>query len=133
MNLLKLLDTGFKPVVANIIEKLRYVWTQCYYNKPNTINDLRWCDIDYLVLYVVRPWFTKIIDILHDEANHFLNGVRVVQISLFIFVIVIFILCYFIVWKSYEESLALLLERCYDLIKLIPEEIKNIIVSKLNE
>ena len=133
MNLLNLLDKGFKPVVANIIEKLRYMWTQCYDNKPNTINDLRWCDIDYLVLYVVRPWFTKIIDILHDEANHFLNGVRVVQISLFIFVIVIFILCYFIVWKSYEESLALLLERCYDLIKLIPEEIKNIIVSKLNE
>ena len=133
MNLLNLLDKGFKPVVANIIEKLRYMWTQCYDNKPNTINDLKWCDISYLTLYIVRPWFAKIIDILHDEANHFLNGVRVVQISLFIFVIVIFILSYFIVWKSYEESLALLLERCYDLIKLIPEEIKNIIVRKLNE
>ena len=133
LNLLKLLAQGFKPVVFNIYEKLRFVWIQCYSERSNTINDMRWCDIDYLVLYVVRPWFEDIIDILHNEANHFLNGARIVQISLFIIVIAIFILCYFIVWKSYEESLSLLLEKSFDLIKLIPEEIKYIIVSKLNE
>ena len=133
LRLLKLLAQGFKPVVFNIYEKLRFVWIQCYSERSNTINDMRWCDIDYLVLYVVRPWFEDIIDILHNEANHFLNGARIVQISLFIIVIAIFILCYFIVWKSYEESLSLLLEKSFDLIKLIPEEIKYIIVSKLNE
>ena len=94
---------------------------------------MRWCDIDYLVLYIVKPWYKEVIEILHDEANSFLNGSRVVQISLFIVIIVIFILSYFIFWKSYEESLTLLLYRSFDLIKLIPEEIKYIIVSKLNE
>ncbi len=133
MKLLNLLHEGFKPVVYNIFEKLRFVWMECYTDSENTINDLRWCDIDYLVLYVVRPWYQEIIEILHDEANRYLNGAKVVQISLFIVVIVLFILSYFILWKSYEESLTLLLERSFDLIKLIPEEIKYIIVSKLNE
>ena len=94
---------------------------------------MRWCDIDYLSLYVVRPWYEEVLDILHNEADQFLNRAKVVQISLFIIVIALFILCYFIVWKSYEESLSLLLEKSFDLIKLIPEEIKYIIVSKLNE
>ena len=133
LNLLKLLAQGFKPVVFNIYEKLRYVWLHSYSERSNTINDMRWCDIDYLVLYVVRPWYEEVISVLHNEANSFLNRASVVQISLFIIVIVIFILCYFIVWKSYEESLSLLLEKSFDLIKLIPEEIKYIIVSKLNE
>ena len=126
LNLLGLLDSGFIPVVNNIFEKLRFVWIECHENKANTINDLRWCDIDYLVLYIVKPWYKEIIKIMHDEANKFLNGAKVVQISLFIIVIVIFILSYFIFWKSYEESLTLLLSRSFDLIKYI-------IVSKLNE
>ena len=131
--LLKLLDTGLKPIVANIVEKLRFLWIKCYYNKENTINDFVWCDIDYLVLYLVRPWFDRMIEILNGESNRFLNKVKVIQISLFIVVIAILILSYFILWKSYEESLALLLEKSFELIKLIPEEIKYIIVSKLNE
>ena len=133
LNLLNLLDKGFKPIVFNIFEKLRFIWILSHLERNNTINDMRWCDIDYLVLYVVRPWYTEIINILHNEANHFLNGAKVVQISLFIIVIVVFIFCYFIIWKSYEENLSLLLEKSFDLIKLIPEEIKYIIVSKLNE
>ena len=133
LNLLNLLDSGFISIVNNIFEKLRFVWIECYTDKANTINDLRWCDIDYLVLYIVKPWYKEVIEIMHTEANNFLNGARVVQISLFIVVIVVFILSYFIFWKSYEESLTLLLYRSFDLIKLIPEEIKYIIVSKLNE
>ena len=133
LKLLELLEEGFKPVVYNIFEKLRFVWIRCYTDKENAINDMRWCDIDYLIIYVVKPWYEKIIEILHNEGNFFLNGARIIQITLFIIVIVVFILCYFIVWKSYEESLTLLLEKSFDLIKLIPEEIKYVIVSKLNE
>ena len=73
------------------------------------------------------------IEILNDEVNKFLDDARIIQISLFIVVIMILILSYFILWKSYEESLSVSLDRSFDLIKLIPEEIKLIIVSKLNE
>ena len=133
VKLLNLLDKGFKPIVFNIFEKLRFAWVQCYADRDNVINDLKWCDISFLMLYVLKPWYNTIIDILHNEANRFLNGARIVQISLLIIVLIIFILSYFIIWKSYEESLILSLEKSFDLIKLIPEEIKYIIVSKLNE
>ena len=81
----------------------------------------------------MRPWYNKLIEIMHEESNRFLNEVRVIQISVFIVVLVIFILSYFIIWKSYEENLAILLQRSFDLIQLIPEEIKYLIVSKLND
>ena len=35
--------------------------------------------------------------------------------------------------KAYEEKLNLLLKRSIDLINLIPQEIKNILIDKLNE
>lgn len=133
VKLLYLIHKGVKPCVFNIIEKLKFVWIEYYQNKPNTINDKRWCDIDFLVLYVIRPWYTELIELMHNESNLFLNEVRVVQISLFIIILVILILSYFIIWKSYEESLALMLQRSFDLIKLIPEEIKYLIINKLNE
>ena len=133
LSLLNLLSGGLIPVVSNFFEKIRFLWVDCYSNRPNTINDLKWCDISYLILYIVRPWFNKMIGTLNDEANYFLNEAKIIQISLFIVVIMILILSYFILWKSYEESLSVTLERSFDLIKLIPEEIKHIIVSKLNE
>ena len=132
-NLLSLFEKGFKPVVSNIFERLRFFWIKNYKNLENTINDKRWCDIDFLILYVVRPWYNKLIEIMQEESDKFLNGARIIQISLFIVFIVIFIMSYFIIWKSYEERLSNLLERSFDLIKLIPEEIKYLIVSKLNE
>ena len=132
-NLLSLFEKGFKPVVSNIFERLRFFWIKNYKNLENTINDKRWCDIDFLILYVVRPWYNKLIEIMQEESDKFLNGARIVQISLFIVFIVIFIMSYFIIWKTYEERLSNLLERSFDLIKLIPEEIKYLIVSKLNE
>ena len=132
-SLLKLFEKGFKPVVFNVFERLRFFWIKAFLEEQNSIQNRRWCDIDFLLLYVIRPWYNKLIEIMHEESNHFLNGARVVQISLFIVVLVVFILCYFIIWKSYEENLNILLQRSFDLIKLIPEEIKYIIVSKLNE
>ena len=132
-SLLKLFEKGFKPVVFNVFERLRFFWIKAFLEEQNSIQNRRWCDIDFLLLYVIRPWYNKLIEIMHEESNHFLNGARVVQISLFIVVLVVFILCYFIIWKSYEENLSILLQRSFDLIKLIPEEIKYIIVSKLNE
>ena len=132
-NLLLLFNKGFRSVAFHIFEKLRFFWLQNVNNKTDIINNQKWVDIDYLLLNVVRPWYNKLIDILDEEDNSFSNQAKVVQISVFIVVIAIFILCYFIIWKSYEEGLSALLQRSFDLINLIPEEIKYLIVSKLNE
>ncbi len=62
-----------------------------------------------------------------------MNNAKLVQISLFIIVIMIIILVYYIIFKSYEKQLTLLLKKRFNLIYLIPEEIKYLIVNKLNE
>ena len=131
--LLILFQKGFRPVIFNIFEKLRFFYIHNYLNKENIINDEKWVDLDFLLLRVIRPWYSNLIEKLNDTAFDFLNSARVVQISVFIIIIAIFTLCYFIVWKSYEESLYVLLQRSFDLINLIPEEIKYLIVSKLND
>ena len=40
---------------------------------------------------------------------------------------------HFIIWRINEEKLNLLLKESANLINLIPQEIKNIIIEKLNE
>ena len=132
-NLINLFENGFRAVTFNIFDKLRFFWIQNYKNIDNILNDKKWVDLDYLLLSVVRPWYIKLLEIIMEVEDNFLNQARLVQISVFIIVLAIFILCYLIIWKSYEESLSILLQRSFDLINLIPEEIKYLIVSKLNE
>ena len=131
--LLILFQKGFRPVIFAVFEKLRFFYSLNYLNKEDIINDGKWPMVDYLILNIIRPWYNNLIIKLNDAFFDFLNSERVIQISVFIIIIAIFILCYFIVWKSYEESLFILLQRSFDLINLIPEEIKYLIVSKLND
>ena len=132
-NLLLLFNNGFKAISFNLFEKLRFFWLQEIENKPNIINNKKWVDLDYLLTEVIRPWYNELIQIMNKSIEHFMNNSKLIQITLFIVVIVIVILAYCIIWKSYEEQLALILKRSFDLINLIPEEIKYLIVSKLNE
>ena len=131
--LISLFEKGFCSVTFNIFEKLRFFWLQNSKNKKDILNNEKWVDLDYLLLNIVRPWYDKLLEIMDEEVDNYLNRAKVVQISVFIVVIAAFVFCYFVIWKSYEESLSVLLQRSFDLINLIPEEIKYLIVSKLNE
>ena len=135
-NLILLFENGFKPISFNIFEKMRFFWLQDYEKKENKydiINNEKWIDLDYLLTNVTRPWYDNLIIIMNNSVDHYMSNAKLVQIAVYIVVIVIVILCYCIIWKSYEERLTLLLKRSFDLINLIPEEIKYLIVSKLNE
>ena len=55
------------------------------------------------------------------------------NLACIISLIVIIILYYFIIQRIFEEKLNSLLKGSADLINLIPQEIKNIMVEKLNE
>ena len=103
------------------------------FRKNDTINNEKWADLDYLLKNVTRPWYLHLISIMTDSVDHFISNAKMVQISIFVVIGTIVVLCYCIVWKSYEEQLTLLLKRSFDLINLIPEEIKYLIVTKLNE
>ena len=86
-----------------------------------------------LLINLIRPWYKSIISIMTSCFYSVTDNLQVVYISLFTLIIIVYTLMYLIVWKSYEEKLHILLKKSVDLINLIPKEIKNIIVSKLNE
>ena len=132
-NLFKLFENGFKPISFNIFEKLKFFWLEQFSEKNDTINNEKWADLDYLLKNVTRPWYLHLISIMTDSVDHFISNAKMVQISIFVVIGTIVVLCYCIAWKSYEEQLTLLLKRSFDLINLIPEEIKYLIVTKLNE
>ena len=82
---------------------------------------------------IIRPWFIGIINTLNKEFKKYYDKAQLVHISVYISVLVVIVLLYCIVWRTYEESLKTLLKISFDLINLIPEEIKYLIVTKLNE
>ena len=68
-----------------------------------------------------------------DSFYEFQNKSKFIYTLLFICFIIILILYYSIIWKTNEEKLNALLKESAALINLIPQEIKNIIIEKLNE
>jgi hypothetical protein len=62
-----------------------------------------------------------------------MTQVHLVNVSIFIVLIVSIIVIYFLIWKSFEDNLRELLKTSVDLINLIPESIKYIIVQRINE
>jgi hypothetical protein len=54
-------------------------------------------------------------------------------IIIFALAIIVISMYYWILWKRYENDFIKSIKKSFELINLIPEEIKNIIVNKLNE
>ena len=97
------------------------------------LNETEWEELNNLVENIIRPWFIGIVNTLNKEFNKYYDEAQLVHITVYISLLVIIVLLYCIVWRSYEESLKVLLKISFDLINLIPEEIKYLIVTKLNE
>jgi hypothetical protein len=104
------------------------------YIGPNLLlNETQWEELNHLVENIIRPWFLGIVNTLNKEFEKYYDEAQLVHIAVYISLLVIIILLYCIVWRSYEESLKVLMKISCDLINLIPEEIKYLIVTKLNE
>ena len=89
--------------------------------------------LDSILTNVIRPWYTEMITILMDGFTSFIDQTNLVILSTYIVLIVTILIVYFLIWKSFEENLKELLKTSVDLINLIPESIKYIIVQKINE
>ena len=97
------------------------------------ICDSKWIEINELTTIYIRSWFKNILGLMTNCLDNYVNQMKLIHITIFIVLIVFVCLAYCIVWKSYENKLRTLLKRSFNLINLIPEEIKYMIVSKLNE
>ena len=131
---------GFKPVIMETFEILRCLFIQYFLqnenneNQPNPlINDEKWYQIHLLLTNLIKRWDDNIIDEMNNSFYSMMSNLSIIYLSLFITIFVLITLAYCIVWRTYEENFHNLLKKSYDLINLIPKEIKSIIVSKLNE
>ena len=143
----------FIPVLTKLFENLKYI-TLKYLNygyKENReeyennneeakngypselIADKIWIEIDELTTTYIRFWFNNIMVLMMNSLNNYAAENKLIHISLFLVMVVIIIFAYCTVWKNNENKLKIMLNTSFDLVNLIPEKIKYIIISKLNE
>ena len=97
------------------------------------ICDKIWIEVDDLTTIYIRFWFKNILEMMMESLDDYVNKMRLIHITIFVVLVIIIVFAYCIVWKNYEKKLKNMLKRSFNLINLIPEEIKYMIVSKLNE
>ena len=135
------LEFGFSSVNSKIFEILKFL-TIKYFMEPeiyseknisNLINHDSWVDIHNLLLGVVRPWYENIKELMSSYYVSYTTKRFNFYIYAFVILLVLISLYYWILWKHYEDEFIDNIQKSFDLINLIPEEIKNIIINKLNE
>ena len=132
---------GYNSVNYKIFEILKYLSIKYFMNSERNldydiselINHPKWLNLHKLLMGIVRQWYQKIEDLLSLYYNDFMDSRLSYYIILFIVLIVFISLYYWIAWKKYEGEFIDSIQKSFDLINLIPEEIKNIIINKLNE
>ena len=143
-NILSICENGLNPIQTRFFEIIRYYTIKYFISSEiNTDNDdisfilkekeFKIYEINVLSEISIRIWYKNIIKLMMDLFYEFIDGINLTYIILFICLIVITILYYSIIWKTNEEKLNTLLKESYHLINLIPQEIKNLMIEKLNE
>jgi len=133
---------GLKPLETRVFEEMRYLTIKyCkfktrMYNGISTIFaeiEFKLAEIFMLVQNIIRKWYDGILVLMLNSFYDYQSYSKFIYLIIFITLMITLILYYSIIWKTYEEKLNALLKGSGDLINLIPQEIKNIIIEKLNE
>ena len=134
---------GFKSICSEIFELLQVLMNNYFkeneYNKSlvNTTSELNksrfWDILNDLAINLVRPWY-KYMNKSINDSYYSMALQRVIQyIFLFVFMLVLISIYYWVIMKRYENKFIKTINKSFDLINLMPEEIKKVIVNKLNE
>jgi len=135
-------DIGFKYVCLDSFEGLRLLSIKYLMdNKRNStignisevLNDKRWRTLHEMLIHLIRPWYNNINKLIIQYFFSYVDNALLTNIFIFILIIALVTLNFWIIWKKFEKQYIDLIKKSFELINLIPEEIKNIIVSKLNE
>jgi hypothetical protein len=136
---------GIKPIETRIYEMIRYyILKYCASDEITNkeydgishilkLVDFKFIELTSIVSLVIRNWYNGVSNLLIESFDDFQSKSKFIYSILFICFIIILILYYSIIWKTNEEKLNGLLKESAALINLIPQEIKNIIIEKLNE
>jgi len=139
------IKNGFRPILSEIYEIIRYFGFQYlskenYYNNLKTdssiyvlLNDEYWIDLNNIVKYILRNWFNNIEKIMYELFGDYISKAKVVHTIIFVVLQCFLLLYYIIAWRRYFITVKVLIKKSQELINLIPEEIKYIMVEKINE
>jgi hypothetical protein len=129
---------GIKPIITKIYEEIRYF--SLIFLKPDINQHLLFLQygpnlfqMNLLLEDVIRNWFEGVLDLMINSFYDYMEQGRTDYIIFSIILFIFLILYYFIVWRICEEKLNSLIKKSGDLINLIPYEIKNILIEKLNQ
>ena len=132
---------GLKPIKTRIFEVVRFYFIKYFKTDIGSngissilkLKEFKLAEINMMLNKNVRIWYKNVLNLMLKSFYEYQDKSKVIYIIVFIFLIVIISLYYFIIWKTYEEKLNILLKGSSDLINLIPQEIKIIIIEKINE
>ena len=136
------IENGYLPIAMEVFEILRYIVNKNFpqfftvvngKNNQKILNDEKWFYLHQLLNNLIKIWNEKIVEIKNSFFFSRTDNLQTVYLSFYIVIIIIVTIAYCIIWKNYEERFQNILRKSFDLINLIPKEIKNIIVSKLND
>ena len=135
---------GLKPLETRIFEEIRYLTIKyCISPEKNRISngiskifmepEFKLAEIVILIQNMISKWYNGVLTLMIKSINEYQSNTKFIYTIIFICLIIIAIIYYSIIWKTYEEKLNSLLKGSAELINLIPQEIKNIIIQKLRE
>ena len=133
---------GFKNVNLELNENLKFLYVSYFMdpkininnlNASDLINDKRWATISIVLFSFLKPFYSNLMEIIDKMFYDYDYGKQSTVVLIFIIMLIAVSLYFWIVWKKYEDEFIDSIEKSFDLINLIPEEIKNILVAKLNE
>ena len=144
VGVVKYVKYGLKPIESRVFEIIRYLTIKyCnsseideeYTESSELLRDenLKFFEMHMLIKYIFRQYYEGITNLMMESFNEYKSDTNLIYIAIFICLIFLIIFYYLIIWKLIEQKLGIILKNSIDLINLIPQEIKNIIVEKLNE
>ena len=139
------IKNGFRPILSEIYEIIRYFGFQ-YLSKEDHFKDTRidkitctlinsefWIDLNSIVKNILRYWFINIEIIMDKLFNEYMSRANVVHTIIFVILQCFLVLYLIILWRKYYLTVKVMIKKSQELINLIPEEIKYIMVEKINE
>ena len=136
------IEIGFKYLMMTLYEGLRIIIFKYFINNKRKeeigniselLNDEYWIIINLILEYLAKPWFQNLIELIDSHLYSYFYKLKSIYITIFGVIMTLIFLNFWIIWKRFEDRYIDLIRKSFELINLIPEEIKNIIVSKLNE
>ena len=139
------IKNGFRPILSQIFEIIRYFEFQYltkeeYFNGTRIdgavcilINDESWIELNFIVKNILRIWFDHIENLMKKIYEDYMREAKVVHTIIFVVLQCFLLLYYVIIWRRKFIEIKTVIQKSQELINLIPEEIKYIMIDKINE